>query len=177
MQLADRAPGTRGLQGTSGFLPKKAAPGPLAAGSLVEVVVEKVRPGGAAVVTAVQETVAGAVAREWEGLTIGGWVAGLGGWIVVQPYPPRKLAHMQPVERARSCIAVQRAGPTSHAAYVAPAAPPPAGSLMPGALVTARVRNVLSDGLLVSFLTFFSGTIDPFHLGAEPGSDWKKLYR
>lgn len=48
---------------------------------------------------------------------------------------------------------------------------------MPGALVTARVRSILSDGLLASFLTFFSGTVDPFHLGAEPGADWKKLFR
>lgn len=31
----------------------------------------------------------------------------------------------------------------------------PAGSLLPGQLVTARVRNVLSDGLLCSFLTYF----------------------
>ena len=38
------------------------------------------------------------------------------------------------------------------------------GTLLPGALVNVRVRNVLSDGLLVSFLTFFSGTIDPFHI-------------
>lgn len=40
-----------------------------------------------------------------------------------------------------------------------------AGSLLPGALVNARVKAVLSDGLLVSFLTYFTGTIDPFHLG------------
>jgi hypothetical protein len=31
-------------------------------------------------------------------------------------------------------------------------------------LVNARVRNVLADGLLVSFLTFFNGTVDGFHL-------------
>ena len=37
-------------------------------------------------------------------------------------------------------------------------------SLLPGMLVNVNVRNVLSDGLLVSFLTFFTGTIDPFHL-------------
>jgi rRNA biogenesis protein RRP5 len=43
-------------------------------------------------------------------------------------------------------------------------------SLLPGSLVTARVRSVLSDGLLVSFLTFFTGTIDPFHLGTPPSS-------
>ena len=53
----------------------------------------------------------------------------------------------------------------------------PAGSLQPGALVAARVRSVLSDGLLVSFLTFFSGTIDPFHLGVDPGTDWKNQFR
>lgn len=39
-----------------------------------------------------------------------------------------------------------------------------AGSLLPGSLVNARVRNVLSDGLLLSFLTYFNGTIDSFHL-------------
>jgi len=38
------------------------------------------------------------------------------------------------------------------------------GSLLPGALVTARVRKVLADGLLVSFLTYFHGTVDKFHL-------------
>ncbi len=38
------------------------------------------------------------------------------------------------------------------------------GSLLPGMLVNARVRNVLSDGLLVSFLTYFNGTVDCFHL-------------
>ncbi len=37
-------------------------------------------------------------------------------------------------------------------------------SLLPGMLVNVKVRNVLSDGLLVSFLTFFNGTIDCFHL-------------
>lgn len=31
-----------------------------------------------------------------------------------------------------------------------------AGSLVPGQLVTARVRHVLSDGLICSFLTYFT---------------------
>lgn len=46
-------------------------------------------------------------------------------------------------------------------------APPmsPAGGLLPGVLVNARVKAVLSDGLQVSFLTYFTGTVDPFHLG------------
>ncbi|KAF5829876.1 hypothetical protein DUNSADRAFT_15392 [Dunaliella salina] len=37
-------------------------------------------------------------------------------------------------------------------------------ALLPGALVNARVRRVQGDGLLVTFLTFFHGTVDPFHL-------------
>jgi hypothetical protein len=40
-----------------------------------------------------------------------------------------------------------------------------AGGLLPGTLVNARVKAVLSDGLQVSFLTYFTGTVDPFHLG------------
>ena len=31
--------------------------------------------------------------------------------------------------------------------------------------MNARVKAVLSDGLLVTFLSYFTGTIDPFHLG------------
>jgi rRNA biogenesis protein RRP5 len=96
------------LQGVSGFLPKKeadAAGRALAPGSLLEVVVAAgVKPTGGSGTTAVPvvcapEAVAGAVAREWEGLNI--------------------------------------------------------GSLLPGQLVTARVRNLLSDGLLCSYLTYY----------------------
>lgn len=100
-----------GIGGTSAFLPKKAAPEglPLQRGTLVEVVVQQTKAGGAVIVTADPGAVASANSREWEGVNI--------------------------------------------------------GSLVPGALVTARVRHVLSDGLLLSFLTFFTGTVDPFHLG------------
>ena len=35
---------------------------------------------------------------------------------------------------------------------------------MPGALVAAKVEKVLSDGLILSFLSFFTGTVDHFHL-------------
>ena len=38
------------------------------------------------------------------------------------------------------------------------------GSLLPGMAVNARVRSVLGDGLVLSFLTFFNGTVDCFHL-------------
>ncbi len=44
----------------------------------------------------------------------------------------------------------------------------PAASLLPGSLVNVRVKAVLSDGLQVSFLTYFTGTVDPFHLGQVP---------
>lgn len=50
-------------------------------------------------------------------------------------------------------------------------------SLLPGSLVTVKVRSLLSDGLLVSFLTFFHGTIDHLHLGnALSGDEWKRAY-
>lgn len=75
-------------QGVSGFLPKKdaaAAQRALAPGALVEVVVGAggVRPGGGAglgtaTVTCAAEAVAGALAKEWEGLNIGGWRANSG---------------------------------------------------------------------------------------------------
>lgn len=35
---------------------------------------------------------------------------------------------------------------------------------MPGALVTAKIEKILSDGLSLSFLSFFTGTVDQFHL-------------
>lgn len=40
-------------------------------------------------------------------------------------------------------------------------------SLLPGYLVNAKVGKILSDGIIVSFLTFFNGTVDPFHLGQD----------
>lgn len=49
-------------------------------------------------------------------------------------------------------------------------------SLLPGALVNARIRNVLSDGLLVSFLTYFHGTVDQFHLATPlPKLQWRQV--
>ncbi|KAK9832620.1 hypothetical protein WJX81_004603 [Elliptochloris bilobata] len=77
-------------------------------GSLLEVVVTAARDRRMVHVSADPKAVTAAVAREWDGLTL--------------------------------------------------------GALMPGMLVNAKVRHVLSDGLLVSFLTFFNGTIDCFHL-------------
>ena len=40
-----------------------------------------------------------------------------------------------------------------------------------------QVRGLMADGLMLSFLTFFHGTVDPFHL-ANPlaGSDWRRAY-
>lgn len=49
--------------------------------------------------------------------------------------------------------------------------------LIPGSLVEARVQSVLSSGLVVSFLTFFTGTVDVFHLEDPlPGADWGQSY-
>jgi len=49
--------------------------------------------------------------------------------------------------------------------------------LTPGMLVAAKVQAVLQDGLLLSFLTYFTGTVDWFHLAEElPTKDWKQLY-
>lgn len=46
-------------------------------------------------------------------------------------------------------------------------------TLKPGALVSAKVRSVLPDGLLLSFLTYFTGTVDRFHLDEDlPSADW-----
>ena len=45
-----------------------------------------------------------------------------------------------------------------------------AGSLLPGSLVNARVRHILGDGLQLSFLTYFSGTVDIFHLAQVTGT-------
>lgn len=39
-----------------------------------------------------------------------------------------------------------------------------AGTLLPGMLVNARVRRILQDGLVVSFLMYFQGSVDVFHL-------------
>ena len=40
-------------------------------------------------------------------------------------------------------------------------------SLLPGDVVTCRVRAVLTDGLVLTFLGLFSGTVDWFHLGEK----------
>ena len=45
-----------------------------------------------------------------------------------------------------------------------------AASLLPGSLVNARVRHILGDGLQLSFLTYFSGTVDIFHLAQVTGT-------
>ena len=42
-------------------------------------------------------------------------------------------------------------------------------TLLPGMLVNSRVKQVLSDGLSVSFMTYFSGTVDCFHVNAPKG--------
>lgn len=49
--------------------------------------------------------------------------------------------------------------------------------LIPGMMVNARVNAVLSNGIMLSFLTYFTGTVDVFHLKELfPSSDWMKEY-
>lgn len=49
--------------------------------------------------------------------------------------------------------------------------------LMPGQLVNANVRNVLHNGLVLSFLTYFTGYVELSHLrDALPSSSWWSNY-
>ena len=47
-------------------------------------------------------------------------------------------------------------------------------TILPGMLVKARVKSVLEDGISVSFMTYFSGTIDCFHIAAEDTTSFKE---
>lgn len=49
--------------------------------------------------------------------------------------------------------------------------------LVPGMMVNARVKSVLENGVLLSFLTYFTGTVDQFHLqNIYPATNWKDKY-
>ncbi|KAK7345187.1 hypothetical protein VNO77_15745 [Canavalia gladiata] len=49
--------------------------------------------------------------------------------------------------------------------------------LVPGMMVNARVKSILENGVMLSFLTYFTGTADLFHLqNIYPGSNWKDKY-
>ncbi|CAN6171331.1 unnamed protein product [Urochloa humidicola] len=49
--------------------------------------------------------------------------------------------------------------------------------LIPGMMVNARVHSVLENGVMLSFLTYFSGTVDIFNLSNPfPSSNWKDDY-
>ncbi|KAK9723955.1 hypothetical protein RND81_05G036900 [Saponaria officinalis] len=49
--------------------------------------------------------------------------------------------------------------------------------LVPGMMVNARIQATLENGIMLSFLTYFTGTVDIFHLQNEFHSfDWKKQY-
>ncbi|KAL9264679.1 rRNA biogenesis protein RRP5-like protein [Drosera capensis] len=53
----------------------------------------------------------------------------------------------------------------------------PLDLLIPGMMVNARVNAVLGNGIMLSFLTYFTGTVDVFHLKELfPSSDWMKEY-
>ncbi|GMJ14782.1 Ribosomal RNA Processing 5 [Hibiscus trionum] len=49
--------------------------------------------------------------------------------------------------------------------------------LNPGMLVNASVRSTLENGIMLSFLTYFTGTVDMFHLQNKfPNKSWKDDY-
>ncbi|XP_066389622.1 rRNA biogenesis protein RRP5-like [Miscanthus floridulus] len=49
--------------------------------------------------------------------------------------------------------------------------------LIPGMMVNARVHSVLENGVMLSFLTYFSGTVDIFNLlNSFPSGNWKDDY-
>ncbi|GKV41870.1 hypothetical protein SLEP1_g49347 [Rubroshorea leprosula] len=49
--------------------------------------------------------------------------------------------------------------------------------LIPGMMVNASVRSILENGIMLSFLTYFTGTVDMFHLQNKfPNKDWKEEY-
>ncbi|XP_051148647.1 rRNA biogenesis protein RRP5 [Andrographis paniculata] len=49
--------------------------------------------------------------------------------------------------------------------------------LVPGMLVNARVQSTLENGIMLSFLTYFTGTVDIFNLDKIfPGPNWEQEY-
>lgn len=49
--------------------------------------------------------------------------------------------------------------------------------LVPGMMVNASVRSTLENGIMLSFLTYFTGTVDIFHLqNMFPNANWKDDY-
>ncbi|CAL0321523.1 unnamed protein product [Lupinus luteus] len=49
--------------------------------------------------------------------------------------------------------------------------------LVPGMMVNARVKSILENGVMLSFLTYFTGTVDIFHLqNIYSASNWKDKY-
>lgn len=49
--------------------------------------------------------------------------------------------------------------------------------LIPGMMVNARVQSTFENGVMLSFLTYFTGTVDIFHLQTTfPSSNWKDDY-
>ncbi|XP_024021580.1 rRNA biogenesis protein RRP5 isoform X2 [Morus notabilis] len=49
--------------------------------------------------------------------------------------------------------------------------------LIPGMMVDARVQSTLENGVMLSFLTYFTGTVDMFHLqNSFPATSWRDDY-
>ncbi|KAJ0028108.1 hypothetical protein Pint_36335 [Pistacia integerrima] len=49
--------------------------------------------------------------------------------------------------------------------------------LIPGMMVSARVQSILENGIMLAFLTYFTGTVDIFHLqNTFPTTNWRNDY-
>ncbi|XP_042480100.1 rRNA biogenesis protein RRP5 isoform X1 [Macadamia integrifolia] len=49
--------------------------------------------------------------------------------------------------------------------------------LVPGMMVNARVESTLENGIMLSFLTYFTGTVDIFHMQTSfPATNWSENY-
>ncbi|KAJ4970564.1 hypothetical protein NE237_003663 [Protea cynaroides] len=49
--------------------------------------------------------------------------------------------------------------------------------LVPGMMVNARVESTIENGIMLSFLTYFTGTVDIFHIqNSFPATNWRDNY-
>jgi rRNA biogenesis protein RRP5 len=98
--------------------------------------------------------------------------ADVSGFLLRKHVPPGAAlapgAHIETVvssvDARRGVVAVTAAPAAVAAAALSEVDDVALAGLLPGALVPARVRAVLADGLQLSFLTYFTGTVDWFQL-------------
>lgn len=168
------------VQGVSGFLKNSdvAEDVKTKAGTLLDVMVQSAADKRLVAVTAAPEAVAAATLKDDAATDLGGSPHGDGRQagrhpaVSMSPFAVQ-LPHVgiccDGISKSRlwSCPMLCRS--ESQDRTLSSTAPAPAGNLLPGTLVNARVKAVLSDGLQMFFLTYFVGTVDHFHLGQVCG--------